>query len=256
MPTRRSGFTLIELLVVIAIVALLIALLLPAVKRARDAARIAVCLSNERQQAIGVFTYQADEQDYFPASLTNNQTNMSVYERLEPYDLPKTGVEQNDPAPDREQVWICPADTLEDSVSGYSPWWAFNGYPHFGDGRDYRISYGYHAPPGLPDFNPELHRWGLYDIVTGIPRSAEDIANPAQTVLFAEASINRHWTGWLSYPGHGLEMTTFHLPTAMVNIVAVDGHAFSFSPLLETPEWSSWSRDPWMLPEDWFNIDR
>src|SRR5687768_8058641 len=58
MRTRRTAFTLIELLIVISIIALLLALLLPALQGARDAARVAGCLSNQRQlamQAVGVY---------------------------------------------------------------------------------------------------------------------------------------------------------------------------------------------------------
>jgi len=56
----KTAFTLIELLVVVAIVAMLAALLLPAIDSARDRAVTANCLSNMRQQAVGMLMYGGD----------------------------------------------------------------------------------------------------------------------------------------------------------------------------------------------------
>jgi prepilin-type N-terminal cleavage/methylation domain-containing protein len=63
---RRQGFTLIELLVVIAIIAILAALLLPALARAKQKGQQAVCLSNLRQIGLGFIIYLNENGDYFP----------------------------------------------------------------------------------------------------------------------------------------------------------------------------------------------
>lgn len=68
-PLRSPGFTLLELLVVIAIIALLAALLLPALSRARESGRRSACLQNLHQLSLALTLYASDNQDILPPPL-------------------------------------------------------------------------------------------------------------------------------------------------------------------------------------------
>ncbi|MCC6491781.1 MAG: DUF1559 domain-containing protein [Pirellulales bacterium] len=63
----RAGFTLVELLVVIAIIGVLVALLLPAVQAAREAARLKQCTNNQKQIGLGFLNHES-AQGYLPSS--------------------------------------------------------------------------------------------------------------------------------------------------------------------------------------------
>ena len=66
-PTlRRRGFTLVELLVVVAIMALLLAIIMPTLSRARAQSRLSVCLSNQRDIGMGIQAYALQHNDAIP----------------------------------------------------------------------------------------------------------------------------------------------------------------------------------------------
>jgi prepilin-type N-terminal cleavage/methylation domain-containing protein len=62
---KHRGFTLVELLVVITVIAVLVALLLPAVQMARESGRKTTCLNNQRNIALAMVQFEQNKK-YFP----------------------------------------------------------------------------------------------------------------------------------------------------------------------------------------------
>ena len=88
MTMCRKNFTLIELLVVIAIIAILAAMLLPALNNAREKARAAACVNNLKQIGVAVTLYADTFEQYIPSYLTTNGGQWSwalVNEKMLPW---------------------------------------------------------------------------------------------------------------------------------------------------------------------------
>src|SRR5258708_3285633 len=136
---KRKSFTLIELLVVIAIIAILAAILFPVFAQARESARKATCLSNEKQLALGWIMYAQDYDESFPMSAQLDPRGGQIFwqSMIEPYF--KGGVRINaqygyTDVSDKLSIYVCPdygvpAPAFDEAGNSIDGWPTTGRYP-------------------------------------------------------------------------------------------------------------------------------
>jgi prepilin-type N-terminal cleavage/methylation domain-containing protein len=151
-PAGRRAFTLIELLVVIAILSLLMTILLPALDRAREVARRAVCMSNLHHVHRAMLQYAEDREGLFPAAEMDDGSCQGVFLGTEAYET--LGAYAGSDLGRAEKRLVCPNDPYS-STRTYFP------------GRGYMMGYHYLGGQETP-FPPAV----------GWPRSLEEWDSP------------------------------------------------------------------------------
>jgi prepilin-type N-terminal cleavage/methylation domain-containing protein/prepilin-type processing-associated H-X9-DG protein len=169
-----NGFTLIELLVVIAVIAILAALLLPAISSAKAKAKRTTCLNNLKQINLGVNMYAGENGDTLP------DTGLATYITYK--EVVKSYVGLNGPSSPQDEIFTCPADTFcyAENIS----------LPYVPQGRHEQVvcdysSYAFNAGNLVTNY-PNFADNGVLPGIGGQKLSA--IKNPTSTVSVMEAS--------------------------------------------------------------------
>lgn len=216
---RKSlhGFTLIELLVVISIIALLIALLLPALAQARQLAETVVCASNERQIAIAIIEWSHEHRGFAPGSAVagelgyNRPNTPGIAQFLNTQGVPEAGPANVSRGQSvlvtrgyitAPAAFICPADGWAPAVmTAQLPWLIYAGFTEYqfnlsaiGEGTSAVFGPNNANNPGLYDnTNYYPYLWGQFPSPTNAyagqlvecPRI--DIAlHPSETMLLQD----------------------------------------------------------------------
>ena len=190
--SRRQPFTLIELLVVVAIIAILAAMLLPALSQAREKARGISCTSNQKQIMLNVLMYVDDNNEAWPLGYDGPQGTRTPY----------------------CEWWYAVGGGVDGTYNTVEPYFIC---PTYGTARNKGSSrpgsYGWNIS-GVYDLNGAPRRYGMgyrmSDPRTGLAgsHSSSTIPQPSSTIVIGDSTE-------MSYSGNGLYIIGYSTVTYM-----------------------------------------
>ena len=179
-PRSRSAFTLIELLVVIAIIAILAAILFPVFAKAREKARQISCLSNLKQNSLGIMQYTQDYDEKVPQGQYCGRGAQTVFCDDSPGSI-RTWVDLIHPYTKNLDITHCPDNPKNPYGLDNPPNGGFV-TPYVLPSYGYNVTYLNPAPGDCTGLAETDAPWGF-------PISTAAIEAPAATVLFADVKI-------------------------------------------------------------------
>jgi len=217
MTSLRRAFTLIELLVVISIIALLIALLLPALQSARQAVYVTACLSNQRQLAMMMQAYMADNKDGVPLYIVTGGSHTAWLSWLTrgSYTTLADGVRR---CPSVDSNPVSEANTAADNYGHFMMAQEVSGYSSDGG-----VTWQWNRTPlRSSDIPKPTQTVALMD--SYILNAANTIRTTARTLNEDKDPYYRFYPG-LNYTAPSLAASDFRHPPDKSNFVFFDGHA-------------------------------
>lgn len=209
---KSGGFTLIELLVVIAIIAILAAMLLPALRSARESAKKAICVSNLRQLHLAVISYATDNGEILPCAYYNVGLScwnfwhyFLMHSRGDTCDnkgmLPNPNYSINSPT--LLTVYNCSSNPYR-----IGNWWETS--------YAYNFGLGYYPPGGTGSYSTKLGRFPDPSIVVML-----NDAGVQGYYGFSAPNRPDYYTWYMTYhPNH----VGFQWHNGVANFVFIDGH--------------------------------